>query len=156
MEKNSSKILDQLIELVAWLLNAGHVIYIWQLYSDLPEKIPIHFNLKGIPDTFGNKLYIWLLPAISIIIVTGLTLLEELKHEFNFLSPVTPENAQLKQLQAIRLIRALKLAVTGIFLYITIHIVNFTGLSAENQNLWFVVIPVFLVPFYFLFSSRAG
>jgi uncharacterized membrane protein len=38
------------------------------VYADLPERIPTHFNVHGVPDGWASKAFgAWLLPAISAL-----------------------------------------------------------------------------------------
>ncbi|MEY3577743.1 MAG: hypothetical protein RL394_1328, partial [Bacteroidota bacterium] len=39
-------------------------VYAFYLYPTLPNKIPMHFNLKGEVDGWGSRESIYLLPAI--------------------------------------------------------------------------------------------
>lgn len=46
------------------------IFYTWFIYAELPSTIPLHFNIDGEPDRFGDKNKIWfstlLLTAVSI------------------------------------------------------------------------------------------
>ena len=46
-------------------------------YSDLPTKIPIHYNAAGVPDGYGEKQDVWALPLIAIALFGGLLTLEK-------------------------------------------------------------------------------
>jgi uncharacterized membrane protein len=46
-------------------------------WADLPERIPIHWNFQGQPDSWGGKGTLWLLPFLFLIpalLVSALTL----------------------------------------------------------------------------------
>lgn len=46
------------------------LIYSLILYPFLPEKIPLHWNLRGEPDGWGEKLWAtWLLPGTMLLLV---------------------------------------------------------------------------------------
>jgi len=49
--------------LIIFIILMIDIIY----YSRLPLKIPVHFNLKGVPDSYGNKIFIFTLPAVMIL-----------------------------------------------------------------------------------------
>ena len=60
-----SRQLNKVIEiLVVVLLLSIPIIYAGIVYDDLPNTIPIHFDLKGNPDGFGSKSSIFLGPFI--------------------------------------------------------------------------------------------
>jgi uncharacterized membrane protein len=44
------------------------VLIIIQFWAVLPDRIPIHFGFSGQPDAWGDKVMIWLLPAVAAII----------------------------------------------------------------------------------------
>jgi len=48
------------------LLQLALIAYYW---SELPEKIPIHFDASGRPDNWGGKFDLFTLPFISIAII---------------------------------------------------------------------------------------
>ena len=61
-----------IICLVLILLQAILTVYFW---FHAPLRIPIHYNMKGLPDRYGNKNNIWSLLLIStvlFILLTGL------------------------------------------------------------------------------------
>jgi len=38
-------------------------------YPELPESIPLHFNITGAVDQWGSRPFIWLLPAVQVVTV---------------------------------------------------------------------------------------
>lgn len=59
MQKQS--FIQNLICLVSILFSFGYLLLI---YKGLPDIIPIHFDLNGVADNFGNKAMLWLLPIL--------------------------------------------------------------------------------------------
>lgn len=57
------RILGEVIALGA--LVALYLIAAWN-YPMLPERVPRHFNARGLPDALGNKSSIWALPVIAL------------------------------------------------------------------------------------------
>lgn len=87
-------------------------------FTDLPDIIPIHFNLEGEPDNFGTKKTIFLLPAISIALYIFMTGINKYPHTFNYTHKITPENAFSQYRAGTRLIRFVKLLILVSFLYL--------------------------------------
>lgn len=60
------------------------LIFIWDYifinYRELPNFVPIHFNLQGNPDGFGPKIIIWFLAAIATVLYLALFLLSKNKN----------------------------------------------------------------------------
>ena len=57
---------DRLLE----AMGAFVVVYMWILtimyYQDLPDTIPVHFNIKGEPDRFGGRQTLLVITSYSI------------------------------------------------------------------------------------------
>ncbi len=49
------------------LVVATLLIFSAVAYSDLPARIPTHFNAAGTPDAFGPRASWWLLPIIGVV-----------------------------------------------------------------------------------------
>ena len=50
---------------------AGALIFSAAVYSRLPERVPVHWNISGEPDRFGTRLEgAFFLPVVMIIMLT--------------------------------------------------------------------------------------
>lgn len=116
--------------------------YAASCYQDLPEVIPTHFNGSGVADGFGNKLSIWMLPLIMLILYTALTMILRYPHFFNYPTAITTENAVPQYRNAVMMIRVLKTVLVATFSYLTYASVQ-NGLGKMNGlGTWFL--PIFL------------
>lgn len=52
---------------VLWIAWLTLVTYVAQIYSGVPEIIPVHFGLNGVPNRYGNKFELILLVAVSTL-----------------------------------------------------------------------------------------
>jgi hypothetical protein len=52
---------------VLWIAWLAFVLYVAQIYTGLPETIPVHFGLNGIPNRYGNKSELILFVAVSTL-----------------------------------------------------------------------------------------
>lgn len=43
-------------------------VYLFTLYPDLPDRIPVHFDWRGAPDAWGPKIVLWAIPVIGVFI----------------------------------------------------------------------------------------
>lgn len=111
-------------------------------YPDLPEEIPRHFNVYGQPDAFGKKEFIWVLPAVGLILYTGLTLLTRIPFAFNYPVSVTEENAKRLYAIGIQTIRILKAIVMLLFAFLNFKTIEI-ALSRE-ADIGIFSLPVFL------------
>lgn len=135
-------LLDKLFELIAFCLFCLLLFLPTYYFKDLPDIIPRHFNFSGKPDGFSGKNVIWTLPAISALLYIGLTILNRYPHLFNYPQPITEENAHRQYRLATKLIRSLKILITGSFCYITYGTIQ-TSLQLQN-GLGELTTPIFL------------
>ena len=54
----------EIIGLIALAVMIGYPLI---LYSHIPDRIPIHFNLAGEADGYGSKSVLWILIGIGFI-----------------------------------------------------------------------------------------
>lgn len=63
-------------------------------YGQLPERIPIHFDINGNPDGWSKKAMLWILPAIFVGTVVMLQVISKMSPDnFNYPVQITEENA---------------------------------------------------------------
>ncbi len=86
---------------------------------------------------------LWLLPIIGVITWKGMYQLNKYPHIFNYLNPITPENALFQYTTATRFVRYLNTGIALIFAYLFVTMVQ-AGLGyQEGMSVWFL--PVILV-----------
>ena len=86
------------VELLAAIAILLAVLLIVQFWAVLPDRIPVHFGLEGLADAWGDKLTIWIVPAVAAIIFAVLTAVSRYPHTFNYPVPITSENARRQYL----------------------------------------------------------
>jgi uncharacterized membrane protein len=141
--------LDKILEAIGKVL----IIIIWGLalfvFFKLPTIIPTHFNAAGQPDGHGNKLTILILPIIATLLYFGLTKLNQSPQSFNYITPISEENAEKQYTIATRMLRILKIALLIIFSYLilftyltTIGFTNGLGVGFLPFTLGVALIPI--------------
>ncbi|MEG4235685.1 DUF1648 domain-containing protein [Microcoleus sp. Pol11C3] len=86
------------VELLAAIAILLAVLLIVQFWAVLPDRIPIHFGYRGLADAWGDKVTIWIVPAVAAIIFAVLTAVSRYGHTFNYPVPITYENARRQYL----------------------------------------------------------
>jgi len=84
----NTKILNLLLALLLLLPFAIIGLY----YQQIPETFPVHWDISGQPDRFSsNKLEIFTLPVINLVIALFMFLIPKIaaKPNFSFLRPPT-------------------------------------------------------------------
>ena len=112
-------------------------------YNHLPERIPVHFNGAGIPDGYGSRSNLWILPVTSLFLYLLLTILEAFPYIYNFPVEITPDNAVTQYTLATRLIRILKTVILIIFAFISYKTIKTA--TGETAGLGKAFLPVFLL-----------
>jgi uncharacterized membrane protein len=134
---------DWIIEFIAIsfliILIAIPLIY----YNSLPDMIPVHFNAAGLPDGFGSKSTLWILPLTSVFLYLLLTVLEAFPHIYNFPVKITPGNAVIQYRLATRLIRILKTVLLILFSFISYKTIKTA--TGDTTGLGKAFLPVFLL-----------
>ncbi|HMM10759.1 MAG TPA: DUF1648 domain-containing protein [Bacteroidales bacterium] len=110
---------DKILEVAAVVLLFVLWVYTFAVWSVLPETIPVHFNVKGQADGFGDRITIFFGPLLSLVLYFLLTVLNRRPDIFNYPVKITPENAQFHYRLAMRLMRMLKLSLVLMFGVIT-------------------------------------
>lgn len=143
--------LDRLMEISGMVVFAAMWILTIYVYIKLPAVIPVHFNANGEPDNYGNKLTLLILPVIGSIIYFGIGKLNQYPHIFNYLTPITEENAERQYTLATRMMRYLKLIILLIFFFILLFTYLTTTSAVKGLG------PLFLpVIFILLLAPVAG
>jgi len=112
-------------------------------WAALPEVIPSHYDLSGKPEGWSTKNVLWILPALSVVLYAGLTVLSKYPHIYNYAWPITPKNTRAQYQIARQMIIILKTAIVLIFAYIVWQTIQ-TALGKSN-GLGAEFMPVFLI-----------
>lgn len=125
-------------------------------YGDLPDSIPTKFGFDGEPTQWSPKPMLWLLPIIGIMTWSGMYLLNKAPHIFNYLNPITPENALHQYTTATRFLRYLNTGIAVMFSFL-FHSMIQAGLGESNGlSVWFlpvIMVGIFGSIIYYLFSA---
>ncbi|MBD1884307.1 DUF1648 domain-containing protein [Microcoleus vaginatus] len=94
------------------------VLLIVKFWAVLPDRIPIHFGLGGLPDAWGDKVTIWIVPAVAAIIFAVLTAVSRYPHTFNYPVRITSENAHRQYLLGRGLLAWLKAEICWLLAFV--------------------------------------
>ncbi|GCD77022.1 MAG: DUF1648 domain-containing protein [Thermaurantimonas sp.] len=129
------KWLDYLLEVVSFLVLVSIIGLFFCRYQDLPDEIPLHYDLSGKADRFGSKREVWLLLLVTILIYLSLTFLKKFPHIFNYPIVITSNNASYQYTLAVRMLRILKLIILLIFFHIF-----YSVLKAKDSLPFFAIV----------------
>lgn len=149
---------DLVLETAGFLLLTGMWVYVVASYSELPDRIPVHYNIHGKADAFGGKNNVFTIPVIATLLFAGLCALNRFPHLFNYPKPITPENALNQYSIMSRMMRVLNLVILGVFAFISWRTISHSENSEMISGPWFVIIitamPLLPVVYYTWRSIR--
>ena len=106
------------VELLAAIAILLAVLLIVQFWAVLPDRIPIHFGDRGLADAWGDKVTIWIVPAVAAIIFAVLTAVSRYPHTFNYPVPINSENARRQYLLGRSLLVWLKAQICWLLAFV--------------------------------------
>ncbi|WP_053372780.1 MULTISPECIES: DUF1648 domain-containing protein [Bacillales] len=118
-------------------------VYLIVKWSELPQTIAIHFNGSGEADGWGSKAFLFILPIFALLIFIGLTLLRKVPHQFNYMVPITDQNAPYQYKNSIYLLSWIKLDLVAIFAYVQWAVIQDALGITSGIGIW--RIPIALV-----------
>ena len=77
--------LDIVLDIISATILILLIAYAIISYTELPDSIPSHFNAKGEVDGYSEKITIWLLPAIGVVLFFGLYTINRYPHLHNYI-----------------------------------------------------------------------
>jgi uncharacterized membrane protein len=150
--------LDNIVDLISATVLTMIVVYTAINFSDLSDTIPTHFNASGEPDGFGDKLYIWLLPAIGIATFTVLFVGNKFPHFHNYKFNITEDNALKNYRFMTRVFRFTNLFVAVLFIFIQYMMIEQGKGNATGFGEWFtpfiIVISLVFAVFIVVYQQK--
>ena len=111
--------LHGVFDIAAWVFVVCNALVVFYYWPDLPERVPSHLNAAGEVDGWSSPMFMWFLPALSLVLVAGLSWLERYPHTYNYLWPITEENAKTQYRLAREMVAGLKATCALLFLSIS-------------------------------------
>ncbi|MGI5893025.1 MAG: SdpI family protein [Candidatus Merdivicinus sp.] len=122
---------------VYWILSFVPLLLTAACYPSLPEKVPMHYNLYGEIDRWGNRREMWIFPAMIPILAL---LFWGLLHLAQKSVGQKPAELEERRITSKRVIAASRLILLGIFdlLAISILAVTLYGTNGEEMTIDFM------------------
>ena len=156
---------ERLLRLLALAALGVMAVALAWAWPRLPATIPMHFNLRGDPDGWGERAWILVVPAVALVVFALMTAIERMMvrapHDptFNYPWAITEANAERQYRFVWRLLLGLKLVFVIEFALVLVQIVAVALGSRARLSPWtmapvFIFTPVVLAT-YFVASYRA-
>lgn len=114
------------------------VIMVALFWSSLPAQVPSHFGVSGAVDAWSDKRTLLILPVVSLLLYTLLTIANRYPRNFNYAWPITPQNAERQYTLAHSLIIWLKMEVMFLFAYLEWTTIGTALRKTEGLGLFFL------------------
>lgn len=149
MEIKRSKY-DGMVHVICMILLFGMSLYLILNWSELPSRVPAHYNAAGHIDRWASKAELWFLPLLGWILYIGITFIERFPQIWNTGVMVTEENRERVYRTLKDMIETVKLIIISVF-----TLLNINSFLAVELPIWFL--PIFLILIFgtiFLFMRK--
>tara|TARA_B110000503_G_C7098446_1_gene392700 strand:+ start:318 stop:809 length:492 start_codon:yes stop_codon:yes gene_type:complete len=147
-----------------WALEATSLVIIgiswWYMlsnFADIPQIIPVHFNIQGEPDRFGDKSELFTLLYVATGLYSLLLLLSFFPQFHNIPTTLTEVNTEEKRRLSARMLRTVNVVMCLIFLVLSATSVYNALNGLESQNPWvlFLLIGLLFAAIIYYWSKLA-
>lgn len=111
--------LDSFLEIIGVVVILGCFLYLTLIYKSLPDSLPRHFGSDGVPDAYGGKGIIWVLPIVGLILYLIVGLISYAPDLINLPFKPSPEKTEFYKMKYSRMLRILNVAMVCIFAFLT-------------------------------------
>lgn len=138
LERTGTDALLDGLAIAGWMSGLAVVLASW---SDLPERLPMHFDMAGQPNRWGPRGELFVLPTISFVLLVSMAALSRFPHIYNYLVVITEQNAPRQYRLAVRLIQSLNILLQALFAVI-VWIVIRASQGLLHPGVWLVPVLV--------------
>ena len=119
------------------------ILYIFIMWSEIPEEVPGHFNGAGEVDRWGTKIELFILPFIGVFLWILLSLLEKAPHMHNYPARLNENNVKAFYLNSRKTLNEIKNLCLIIFAVISFQMVRIAIGEIETIGWW--LLPIVLI-----------
>lgn len=110
---------EKIVQALCLFMLICYIVMTAASYASLPEIIPKHFNFSGVPDGYGSKATIFLMPIVTVGLYALITVLERYPRIFNYGTvEITEQNAKRLYRMGREFLALLKTELVGTFFYL--------------------------------------
>lgn len=143
---------DKLLEAVSLIFLIAPVLIIGFSISDLPDIIPTHFNFEGVPNDYGSKNTLWVVPGVSVFIYMITGLISSYPNLYNYPSEKADKEGQYKL--GSKLVRSLRAWIL-LFIAILGYMMIYSAKSGTAKGAgWFIGIMLTVIAAHLIWFFR--
>jgi Protein of unknown function (DUF1648) len=122
------------VSALAVVISAVHLSQVWER---LPARIPRHFGWDGTVDGWGDRGALWVLPALGLALVIGLSLLERVPHLYNYPVKLTESTRGAAYVLGRQFVCGVKAIMAVTFSYLTFAVTEVALGASSGPGPWF-------------------
>lgn len=140
--KIPSSLLEKILVILTFTINILTWVYIFMAWSDLPSKIPSHFDFAGNADAWAGKTSILITPILFTLICIVIMLLSRIPQHFNYIVTITKENVEIQYRIARKMILGMGFYISIINFYMPWESIQVANGNTEGLNMLFMTVLV--------------
>lgn len=140
---------DKISEVVSLLFVLGGIAIVAFSLPGLPDKVPVHFDLKGEPNRFGSKYELWIGVGASVMLYMLFSLISSRPHLYNYPSQKNDLESQYKL--GSKMMRSLKAWILLFLLVVNYIIVQSTHTNSAKGALWLIAFMLAIVTAHLIY-----
>lgn len=131
---------DWLVEVASGIGVILATYLLMSYWSQLPDRVPIHFGISGRPDGWGAKRMLLALPIIVAASYIGLSLLSRYPHIYNYPFQLTSDNVERQYRIARTMIEWIKLDMVWSFTAVQWQAMRVALGQASGVGVWLLAL----------------
>lgn len=131
---------DIILDSLSLIILISMTLFLILTWSNIPERIPTHYDFSGNIDKWGFKSQIIILPTVGWIMYIFTTIIEKFPQTWNTGVKVTEENKERVYTTSLHLLITIKFMIVCIFAFITVQTALVVKLPA-----WFTPISILII-----------
>lgn len=128
---------------LAILIAIVNLAYATYSFTNLPNTIPIHFDIDGKPNGWGEKYTIFFIPLINLALVGFMATVR--KNPFSYLNlPIRLSSNNLKERVKLgrELLDLISICISTLFFFIELDIVKSSQNPLSSNSIFFIIISI--------------
>jgi uncharacterized membrane protein len=132
--------LEKILEILAIIVILAVSAYTIIMLRSLPSRVPTHYDFLGMPDAYGAKSSLLILPGIVLFIYILITIASYFPHIFNYAVKITEENYIRQYTLAKQFLAVLRFEFCLVFGYLNISGILTAKGTVKGLGWGFVVV----------------
>ena len=138
----------KIIFLISISIFITYLILLIQNYSEIPELITTHIDIKGQTDEQGSKNNLWIASSVNLVLLLIIGFLIKKPHLANFPIEITEKNKDTAYKNMQIFLSILSIIISCAFAYMIFKAINYT------HNYFYIMSALIFLPLTILFFIK--